>query len=613
MSALSWNMPWLLLLALQPLVIFFLQKYIKHKQLTQYVSSTCRPWVVITDSDTSSHLQRYRNSAYIIAWVLFAIAAAGPRLPDTESGNTSTSQDIQVVLDISQSMHASDKTPSRLRLAGEKIRALVNQQPQSRIGVIVYAAKPHVYIPLSKDTDAINFYLANLNFLVPPSQGTKPATALNFAHLILKNNNQNTKSIILITDADSEENDNDDLLRINEELAQSNIPVFTLLMARKGGEAIPDFDNGWINQQGKPVISFPDIELYRTLSELSGGQLIKSTSTQDNSDISTLLDKLANRQHFTTNITNENWQQLFYLPLVPAIALLFFAMFPFRLSLPSQYHQQVNSNAMIVFFAALVAFSFSINLYADQNNKLRMAYQALTQQDYAKSREIYASIDSYDGRFGEAIASYRLADYGQAIRLFEQAVLLANTDQEYADALYNLGNSYFQVGNYPVAVSSYEAALRYRPQHNASIKNKIYAQRALQVIAERKEMLALATRAGRGPRSARAANNLVFSDNNTVSLDNGESDIPDNATKLGSDDSTIPEFIILRGLKFADKENQTATTTNKQALLFTPTRLTTLSKVSDNQAILWRRIFELEEGFPAPLDKPEPIPGVKPW
>jgi hypothetical protein len=38
-----------------------------------------------------------------------------------------------------------------------------------------------------------------------------------------------------------------------------------------------------------------------------------------------------------------------------------------------------------------------------------------------------------------------------------------------------------------------------------------------------------------------------------------------------------------------------------------------LHKEAAPDYLLWKRIFEIEEGYPAPLDEPVPVKGVKPW
>lgn len=607
MNTLEWNMPWLLLLALQPLLIYFLRKYFAQRNINHYVSKTLQPWVVINSSRISSNNSFILNTAYYLAWLLFAIAAAGPRIAETSiAGIDNSKKDIMVVLDISQSMHASDLASNRINVAYKKISQLINNSNHSRIGIIVYAAKPHLYTPLTYDKTALNFYLKNLKYLVPPSQGTQPLTALNLAsRLLTDSNSKRSKSILLITDTDTTKENNDKLNKATPLFIKNNIAVYTLVIASSNGEAVPAFSDGWINIDGRPVISRPKPQSYQRLSEQSNG-LLKKTSS-NNAGITSIIDAI----NTTTSGSNTEsglttWLELFYLFLLPAIILIFFTMHPYKLRL--------NTNLVLICIAVTSTVFINTPISANQQDDLRKAYAALTNAEYVKSRELYSSMNTFDGSFGEAISSYKLTEYTRAIRLFEKSVLLAETAEQIGKTLYNLGNSYFQIGNYTLAVSSFKQALLYQPQHAASQKNLVYAENALKALNDRKKLLAKTARAGRGPRSATAAKDVIFSDNNNVSLDDTESNDLDTINNHLDNEVDIPEFIILRGLAFADNSasnNATFTTGNADAA--NGLTINQINKVLDNQAVLWRRIFEIEEGYPAPLDEPESLPGVLPW
>ncbi len=614
MSSLSWNMPWLLLIAVQPVILLLLRKYVETKHLNNYVKKELQPWVVIRNSNRLSNGASIRNITYYLAWVLFAIAAAGPRFADETYTNNSHRNDIMIVLDISQSMHATDLVPNRLRQAHKKINQLVNTATDSRIGIITYAAKPHLYVPLTYDKKALRFYIKNLSFLTPPSQGSKPLSALKLAKQYIKENAIN-KSILLITDADTDLVENDLLKEATTDFLENNVTVHTLLMATNNGEAVPAFNDGWITVDGRPVISRPRPENYQYLSNKTGG--LFRTSATDNTAINSIIEQIKTDSTLSANETTEkNWRELFYLFLIPAILFLFLNMFPYYLPQKKLFLRKTNHvNVMIVTISLIVLSTISTTGFASQSDALRAAYTTLMKKQYVKSRELYSAIDGFDARFGEAISSYRLSDHPRAIRLFEQAVLLAESPEDFTKTLYNLGNSYFQTGNYALAISNFNSALLYTPSHQPSLMNKAFAEKALLATEERKKLLAITSRAGRGPRSARADNDVSFSENNNISLDNSElNDLVSNNSNTNKE-VDIPEFIILRGLEFA---NQTAV--NKKKIKDTAYNsalnnrsLSKLNKLLDNQVLLWRRIFEIEEGYPAPLDEPDVLPGVPAW
>ncbi len=616
----EWNTPWLLLIAIQPFLILLMRRYLEQTTIKDYVDKKLQDWVIVHSADKIKNKVYMRNIAYYLAWILFSIAAAGPRIAeDVPIGISSQGKDIMVVLDISQSMHTTDLTPSRLRLAHKKIQYLINNTTGNRIGIVTYAAKPHLYIPLTYDKEALNFYLKNIKFLVPPSQGSKPLAALQLAkarlsHKERPDNNRGT-AIILITDADTNKDTHIQISNLAASFSDDHTPIFTLLMATDHGEAIPEFNDGWININGRPVISRPMPKPYKDLSNLTNGQFKRaSTNNTDITSIVSSIEALSDNKIDKDNQTN--WRELYYWFLFPAILLLFINMFSYRVNINFLTKTKYGSIHVIIASIVLTS-SITANspVSANQQGKINIAYEALLNNEYIKARELYSSINGFEGLYGEAVASYRLADYTSAIRLFERAVLSANTPQDTAKTLYNLGNSYFKIGNYTLAVSSFENALLYQPLHESSIKNKLYAEKALLVIQERRKILALTSRAGRGPRSARAADNITFTDDNNVTLDNSESDdLPISNANIDNN-IVIPEFIILRGLEFAKSSstNKNISLNNASQQSKSNVNLSQIDKLQDDQAILWRRIFEIEEGYPAPLDKPETIPGVRPW
>ena len=611
----DWHMPWLLLIGLQPIVILLLQKFLQRNHLKQYAHAKLQPWVVVQHNSKHLDYSLIRNIAYWLAWLLFAIASAGPRIAENVPGASSpSSKSVMVVLDISQSMQATDINPSRIRKAHQKINYLVNALPNSRIGLIVYAAKPHLYVPITHDSKALQFYLHNLELLTPPSQGTRPSLAFELASKELTNkespNLQGEKYILHITDTDTDDKENKSLTNISSLLNKEEIPVYTLLIASNDGEAIPAFKEGWLNIAGRPVISRPNISVHREFSNSTGGYLARAFD--NNSGINTLIDKIRSSNNHSTNNSSQqtNWNELFLYFLLPAILLLLISMSPYKLliNIPTK------AASVVIIFLLLGSF-ISTDVSANQKNTLNKAYQALENEDFLKARQLYASINNFSGRYGEAVAAYRMTDYPRAIRLFEQAILLAQSDTEYKNALYNLGNSYFQIGNFEIALTSFQGALLYQPNHSASQNNITYTQKVLLAVEERKKVLAITSRAGRGPRTAPIADNVELNESNNVSIDDSESSTLNTAHNAADSNLDIPEFIILKGLAFAEKSdtNTTEATGSNGTALSTASLNSQLNKLYDNQPALWRRIFELEEGYPAPLDEPDNIPGVLPW
>jgi len=606
----EWNMPWLLLIAIQPILIIFLRRLFQHNQLDKYVKKELQAWVAVPQKLGRRNYSLMRNILYFLAWIALAIAAAGPRIAvDIPAGSNLSGKDIMVVLDISQSMHVVDISPTRLRQAHAKIDYLINRSPSSRIGIIVYAAKPHLYVPTTYDKDALQFYLRNIELLTPPSQGTRPSLAIKLAGKQLSSPYRE-KYILHITDADTDENEINKLKDSLNEI--KNIPIYTLLIASEKGDAVPAFKEGWLNINGVPVVSRPDLPSHKKVSDMSDGYF--TISSTNNTGIKTLIDKIHDDKHISKNESAEafqDWQELFPGFLLMGVILLLLSMLPYK----PEFKLASNSKKTTLLIV-LILFGSVTSEPVDANEQeiLRKAYTALKAEDYLKARQLYSSVTNYAGHYGEATAAYRMEDYPRSIRLFEQAILLTKLDKDYTEILYNIGNSYFQMGNFPSAIASYQAALLYNPVHSASKHNIAFAKKVLQAVKERKNNLSITTRVGRGSRSAIAADNLTITENTSVSLGESESSTQDSKKNNNIDSLDIPEIIILKGLEFAERSgnNETKSTSTGKSIAALATK-NKLDKLYDNQPALWQRIFEVEEGYPAPLDEPANITGVLPW
>ena len=611
-----WREPLWLLLALQPLLIWILYKLWQDRQLTAYVDRALQPWVVVHEQRAWHKRLISRNNAYILAWSLFAVAAAGPRLPLYEPQvNADKGMNIMVVLDTSRSMTASDTLPNRLRRAELELHEMLSRAQGQRVGVIVYAARAHVFVPLTWDFAALRYYLQSLDKLILPTRGSQLVDALALAKDTLMAAPQYpaiASAIVLISDGDTgntSEITQKPIQLLTQELQQLDLPVYVLGVGSTEGSAIPREDGGWLSYENKPVISRMDESVLRYIAQSSGGYY--SRAAQDNSDWRRLYDQGMLSKLAQDDDNERLWLELYPWILCPAVVLFFMAVMPFRLRRPVL----LSATALAIVFMATQNISHASDAYPEQQ-----AYQAYQQQQFDAAIKQYSGIPGYDGRLGEGAAHYRLGDYQAAKRQFSDAILQADNDQQRAGALFNLGNSYFQQGDYQNAAQAFADVLRYQDNHGAARHNlaisKTLYQQITQVLVEQDN----ATMAGRGPRNARAVRELNLSEDSSLAIDDSEENQPPIIPELPEAEQQAWQELIRKGLEFVQlaASGQSGEGTRQlqqlqqqrqdlaQARLF-------MLQLQDQPATLWQRLFELEEGFAAPQQQPHEIPGVAPW
>jgi len=602
-DAIYWRQPGWLLLALQPVIIGLLYRRQRRRKVQAYADPALLPWVLVGRRGAGRRWIGWRGLVTLSAWMLFALAAAGPRLLlDGDQPAARADGDVLLLVDVSRSMHATDhavgQLPSRLRRARIEIDEFLAHAPGHRVGIILFAARAHLYVPLSADYHALRHYVALLDRLVLPTAGSRPQQAVDLGQGLLEASSEGGV-MILLSDGD---------WPMDEAGERSRFPVFVLGIGTEAGGAIPLADGRWLRHDGKAVVSRLDEAGLRRFAQRQGGSY--SRVERDDRDWRRLYDQGVARYlpHRAVEDGGEaRWRELYQWALAPGLVLLMLALSPgltgFR-SMP-----------MVLPALGLLSLLSLSPGSAEAGDLSRQAYERYRQQDYAAAAAIYRQVPGYGGRLGEGVAYYRLGDYGKAVGRFIAAVLAADGDQERATALFNLGNSYFQRGDYANAATSFGDALIYRPDHEASRFNLGFS-RSLQAAVEEAGQRQ-GGRPGSGPRSGRVAAGTVVGPDASLSLDDDEPS-DESALALPGIPAEHRAILLERGLArvhLADaRVDAGLPTKQRQAreLALTDARLR-MELLQDDQAMLWIRLFEREEGFPAPLQGPRSVPGVLPW
>jgi Ca-activated chloride channel family protein len=601
-TQLYWREPLWLLLALQPFAVMWLRSLMRRRQTTRYAEPALQPWAVVHQREGFASRLFSKNGAYIAAWCLLAIAAAGPRLPLEIIGEQEAQDaNIMLVVDISRSMSAADVRPNRLRRAQIELEELLTRAEGLRLGVIVYAARAHLYVPPTADHDALRFYLASLDALTPPTQGSRPGEALALAYEELRAA-PGKSAVILVTDGDftAPEKNTVDIF------SRAQLPIYVLGTGSIEGDAIP-YGNEWLTHDGQAVISRLNEAALRELAHATGG--VYSPARDDDSDWAALYDYGIAKRFAAPprdlDDTRTVWRELYAWPLLPGLVLLWYALLPFRMTL---------RRMPVALLAPILLLPYP-HQDAQAAESATQAYEYFAQGNFAAALATYKNLTGFDARLGEGVSGYRLNDYAGAVRQFQQAVLEANTDTERGMALFNLGNGYFQLGDYKAAATVFQDALLYRPAHAQSRHNLDFSRALQQAVEERLQRAGETRRAGSGPQRATPSESLAVSGDASLTLDDEAEPKTPPLPELPATTGGDMEALIARGLAHvrlaAEATGQEAASARRTADIARAQQQ--MEALQDTQPLLWKRLFEMEEGFDAPLAAPREVPGVSPW
>ena len=613
-----WREPLWLLLSLQPVIIVLLKNIIKRNNISLYVENKLQPWVVLPSHHIFSKRIFSKNSAYLLAWLLFSIALAGPRTPLSHTDKKQFyGANVMLVVDLSRSMQATDVKPNRLLRAKLEIYEFLEKAKDHRVGINVFSARAHLLAPLTSDHSALQTYIESIDKLTFPTLGSNPVDAILHAQSELKNM-PDSSAIVLLTDGDFNVISDKQI----EQLKENNIPLYILGVATPEGEAIPLKDGTWLKHEQQYVVSKMNEDRLEHLAKALNG--IYSPLYDDSSDWKILYNQGIAKHNRLTNIDAKQktlWNEAFSWFLIPSIAF-------FLISLNS-YRIQSSKNIIILPLVYLFIFSIPKNdAYAfdiNQSNE-QSAYRAYIKGEYSKAESDYKNMDdkhAYYSYFGQASSLYKMGHYQEAIHLFTFATLNAENDTQRADALYNLANSHFRTGNFSSAIKTYQDVLRYQPNNKACLKNMETSQTLLANIKQRlneEQKILAASRQGNGPRSSSVADGTEINENTAVSMGENKNKLDDNIPLPdlpNIDEDTIKKLVLsgLKNIKFADENhdlNQRTSIQSRENIDISNAKQK-LNVIKDTQYLLWKRLFEIEEGFPAPVEKPRIIPGTKPW
>lgn len=457
---LEWRNPWWLLVALQPLLVTALLR-LRRKRLLHYADAHLLPWAI--RSGATGGERPWRRVANTLVWLLMAGALAGPRLP-LDSGSAVSREaavavprhemEVMVVLDVSPSMHAQDVAPDRLSRAKLKLLDLQRRLRGERLGLIAFSGAAGMLMPPTADTTLLGHYLDLARTDLFEDGGTQLAGALRLALAQLAGRD-GKKAILLVTDGEasalSGEGGNAALAAARE-LTQAGIPVFVLAVGTPQGGTIPLPEGGVMEDKGAAVVSRLDAPGFTALAQSGGGKLAQVAD--DAADLNSLYERgiLALPAKPARAASTRAWRELYPWLLVPALLLWGWL----------QYGTRRAATALAAAAAALL----STTAQAQQTTE-HDAYQAYRAQDYLLAQHLYSRQPGFAARMGEGASAYRRRDYAYAVRQFTEALLLASTPRERADALFNLGNSYYLAGNKTAALDAFQGVLRYRNDDQA--------------------------------------------------------------------------------------------------------------------------------------------------
>lgn len=290
-----------LLILLIPLIIWYIIK-LRKTQANFKMSSTDGFRKVSPGLKT--YLRHFPFVLRLAAITLVIIILARPQSVHSSENSKSEGIDIVLALDVSGSMLAQDFQPTRLDAAKKVAAEFINDRPNDKIGLVIFAGESFTQCPLTTDHRVLLNLLNDVKFGLV-EDGT--AIGLGLANCVNRLKDSQSKSRVVILLTDGANNAGQIAPQTAAELAASyNIKVYTIAIGSKGAAPIRDPYTGRTYYQEFDM----DEGTLKKIAETTNGQFFEANNNQKLKEVYDQIDQMET-YNISTNIVTRRKELYF--------------------------------------------------------------------------------------------------------------------------------------------------------------------------------------------------------------------------------------------------------------------------------------------------------------
>jgi Ca-activated chloride channel family protein len=252
----------------------------------------------------SARLFLLRFILLLLAFAAGVLAVMNLRKPGDNDSSLRKGIDVMIALDVSKSMLATDIQPSRLERAKQFINKLINSLPDDRVGLVVFAGKAYLQMPLTTDHNAAQLFVSGASPDAIPQQGTVISDALTMSARAFNSTDRRFKAVVLISDGEDQDADAD---RVSKELAGQGLLINAVGIGSPDGSFIPDPATGQnkTDETGNPIISKLNETELKQLAENTHGIYVRLQGSDEAvADVKKGLSQIESRAYGDISLMN---------------------------------------------------------------------------------------------------------------------------------------------------------------------------------------------------------------------------------------------------------------------------------------------------------------------
>jgi len=415
------------------------------------------------------------------AFALGTVALANLRSPKGMEKVNRNGIDIMIAIDVSKSMLAQDIKPNRLERAKQALSKLIDKLSNDRVGIVVFAGRAYLQMPLTGDHGAAKMYLSSASTDIVPTQGTVISDALKMCSVSFNSKEKKYKAVILISDG---EDHDEGALKMAGQMAEEGIVINTVGIGSPMGSTIIDelTNQEKLDANGLTVITKLNEEELKKIAEKGNGSYQLFTNTDD---LVTKLDvQLASMgQRTVTEDSLVNYKNYFPYFLMLALGLLVVELFVSERKRISVVREGIQNNGIgLATILVIVCFLLpSTGIAQNENELLKKGNEAYEKKEYNDAITNYKQATEKapanpTAQYNLGNALYKNKKTDEAVQAYDNALSNATSDADKAKAFYNKGVVLQNNKKLPECIEAYKNALKLNPQDEDARQN---LQRAL--------------------------------------------------------------------------------------------------------------------------------------
>ncbi|MBL0054833.1 MAG: VWA domain-containing protein [Chitinophagaceae bacterium] len=431
---------------------------------------------------TANHSARKTAIKFVLVCAAFSfciIALANLRSSKGVEKVKRNGIDVMIALDVSKSMLARDIQPNRLERAKQLLGKLIDRLSNDRVGIVIFAGRAYLQMPLTGDHSAAKMYLASASTDAVPTQGTVLSDALQMCRSAFSTREKKYKSVILVSDG---EDHDEGALKIAGQMADEGIVIHTVGMGSPDGSEIyePGTSEPKKDEQGNVVITrLNEKELMQIAEKANGIYQLYSYTEEVAGKLESSLGSMDQRVVTEDSLVNYRYYFQLFL-LLALICLVLEAILSERQVLNKV--RSVLTPRLMSFFILAAGFLPFTTLAQTNKSLIKKGNEAYEKKEYDKAISNYKEVTGKDPANPTALynlgnALYRNQQNDDAVNAFDQAAVSSSNKEDRSRAFYNKGVVLQNNKKLPECIDAYKQALKLNPADDDARQN---LQKALQ-------------------------------------------------------------------------------------------------------------------------------------